>query len=172
MKFSENVKTFVTGALKHHNGLLRDNLRNSPEKKALLREGLKRHGICMWKIIVRDLRQNVATGGVCPPWHPKEFQKSQEPETKVPWRETLSVVDRYLKFENYSSASHSIHIRIGWDISLRYRGYKQMKVGFIQGLKRPRRRKILKTQEKRELGEQEGDLQISFYVSNLLFHFL
>ena len=58
MKFSENVKIATAGALKRHGGLLRDNLRNSPERKALLREKLKRCGVRMWKIIVRDPRQN------------------------------------------------------------------------------------------------------------------
>ena len=47
-KLEENMK---------FDGLLRDNLRNSPKKKAPLREGLKRHGVCMWKIIVGDSRQ-------------------------------------------------------------------------------------------------------------------
>ena len=58
MKFSENVKIATAGALKRHGGLLRDNLRNSPERKAPLWEGLKRRGIRMWKIIVGDSRQN------------------------------------------------------------------------------------------------------------------
>ena len=58
MKFSENVKIATAGALKRHGGLLRDNLRNSPERKAPLWEGLKRRGIRMWKIIVGDPRQN------------------------------------------------------------------------------------------------------------------
>ena len=94
MKFGENVKTSMTGALKHHGGLLCDNLRNSPERKVQRREGLKRCGARMWKIIVGDPRQNrhggrnlsasaaegiseilgtrdktVATGGACPPQH-------------------------------------------------------------------------------------------------------
>ena len=54
----ENVKTATTRALKRCDGLLRDNLHNSPKRKALLREGLKRRSVCMWKIIVRDSRQN------------------------------------------------------------------------------------------------------------------
>ena len=41
MKFDENVKTAMAGALKRRGGLLCDNLRNSPEMKASLREGLK-----------------------------------------------------------------------------------------------------------------------------------
>ena len=44
MKFGENVKTAMVGALKRHGGLLRDNLRNLPKRKALRREGLKRRG--------------------------------------------------------------------------------------------------------------------------------
>ena len=56
--FDKNVKTATLGALKRRDGLLHDNLRNSPEKKALPRERLKRRGVCMWKIIVRDSRQN------------------------------------------------------------------------------------------------------------------
>ena len=55
MKFGENVKTATTRALKRRGG---DNLRNSPERKALLQEGLKCHGVRMWKIIVGDPRQN------------------------------------------------------------------------------------------------------------------
>ena len=58
MKFDKNVKTAKMGALKRHDDLLRDNLRNSPEKKAPLQEWLKRRSVCMWKIIVGDLRQN------------------------------------------------------------------------------------------------------------------
>ena len=58
MKFSENVKTAKMGALKRHDDLLRDNLRNSPERKASLREELKCCGLRMWKIIVGDPRQN------------------------------------------------------------------------------------------------------------------
>ena len=58
MKFDENVKTAMAGALKRRGGLLCDNLRNSPKRKALLREGLKRHSVRMWKIIVGDSRQN------------------------------------------------------------------------------------------------------------------
>ena len=58
MTFDKNVKTATVGALKRRDGLLHDNLRNSPERKAPLREGLKRRDICMWKIIVGDLRQN------------------------------------------------------------------------------------------------------------------
>ena len=100
--------------------------------------------------------KTAAVGGACPSRHPNEFQKSWGPETKPPRWETLSAVARYLKFENYLSLSHSVQIRIRWDISLRYQGYKQTKVGFIQESWRPGRRKILKTQEKRELGEQEG----------------
>ena len=45
MKFGENVKTAMEGALKRRGGLLRDNLRNSPKKKAPLREELKRCGV-------------------------------------------------------------------------------------------------------------------------------
>ena len=56
--FDKNVKTATLGALKRRDGLLHDNLRNSPERKAPLREGLKRRSVCMWKIIVRDSRQN------------------------------------------------------------------------------------------------------------------
>ena len=58
MKFGENVKTATAGALKSRGGLLRDNLRNSPERKAPLKEGLKCHGVRMWEIIVGDPRQN------------------------------------------------------------------------------------------------------------------
>ena len=58
MKFDENVKTAMAGALKRRGGLLCDNLRNSPKRKALLREGLKRHSVRMWKIIVGNPRQN------------------------------------------------------------------------------------------------------------------
>ena len=58
MKFDKNVKTAMTGALKSRGGLLRDNLHNSPENKAPLREWLKRRSVCVWKIIVGDLRQN------------------------------------------------------------------------------------------------------------------
>ena len=58
MKFDENVKIATTGALKRGGGLLRDILCNSPERKAPLREGLKRHDVRMWKIIVEDMRQN------------------------------------------------------------------------------------------------------------------
>ena len=58
MKFGENVKTAMEEALKRRGGLLRDNLRNSPKKKAPLREELKRCGVWMWKIIVGDPRQN------------------------------------------------------------------------------------------------------------------
>ena len=58
MKFGENVKTAMTGALKHRDSLLRDNLHNSPKRKALLREGLKHRDVRMWKIIVGDPRQN------------------------------------------------------------------------------------------------------------------
>ena len=36
MKFGENVKTAMTGALKHRDNLLRDNLHNSPKGKAPL----------------------------------------------------------------------------------------------------------------------------------------
>ena len=160
--------------------LLGDNLRNSPERKAPLREGLKR--CCRKDISVatytcgksqlgtRD--KIVVAEGVCPSWCSKEFQKSWAPETKAPRQETLSAVAQYLNFENYSPLSHSIQIRIRWDVSLRYWGYKQMKVWFIWGSWRPGRRRILKTQEKRELGEQEGDLQIFFYFSGLFFLFL
>ena len=160
--------------------LLGDNLRNSPERKAPLREGLKR--CCRKDISVatytcgksqlgtRD--KIVVAEGVCPPRCSKEFQKSWEPETKAPRRETLSAATRCLKFENYLSLSHSVQIRIRWDVSLRYWGYKQTKVGFIWGSGRPRRRRILKTQEKRELGKQEEDFQISFYFSGLFFPFL
>ena len=56
MKFGENVKTAMAGALKRHGGLFRDNLCNLPKRKALRREGLKRHGARMWKIIVGDSR--------------------------------------------------------------------------------------------------------------------
>ena len=56
MKFGENVKTAMAGALKRHGGLLRDNLRNLPKRKALRREGLKHRGARMWKIIVGDSR--------------------------------------------------------------------------------------------------------------------
>ena len=58
MKFGKNVKTATAGALKRRDSLLRDNLCNSPERKASLWEGLKRHGVRMWKIIVEDPRQN------------------------------------------------------------------------------------------------------------------
>uniref|UniRef100_F6HT66 Uncharacterized protein n=1 Tax=Vitis vinifera TaxID=29760 RepID=F6HT66_VITVI len=54
----ENMKTATTRALKRRDDLLRDNLHNSPERKALLREGLKRRDVRMWKIIVGDPRQN------------------------------------------------------------------------------------------------------------------
>ena len=94
MNFGENVKIAAAGALKRRSGLFRDNLRNSPERKVQRREGLKRCGARMWKIIVGDPRQNrhggrnlsasaaegiseilgtrdktVATGGACPPQH-------------------------------------------------------------------------------------------------------
>ena len=58
MNFGENVKIAAAGALKRRSGLFRDNLRNSPERKALLREKLKRRGVLMWKITVGDPRQN------------------------------------------------------------------------------------------------------------------
>ena len=58
MKFGENVRTTMAGALKHRGSLLRDNLRNLPERKALRWEGLKCRDACMWKIIVGDPRQN------------------------------------------------------------------------------------------------------------------
>ena len=90
MKFGENVKTATTRALKRRGGLVRDNLHNSPKRKALLRERLKRRDVRMWKIIVGDPRQTIAAGGACPPRHSKEFQKYWEPETKAPQRETLS----------------------------------------------------------------------------------
>ena len=56
-KLEENMK---------FDGLLRDNLRNSPEKKAPLLEGLKRHGVRMWKIIVGTRDKTVAVGEACP----------------------------------------------------------------------------------------------------------
>ena len=58
MKFGENVKTATTRALKHHDGPLRDNLSDLPERKTPRREGLKHHGTRIWKIIVEDPRQN------------------------------------------------------------------------------------------------------------------
>ena len=61
MTFGENVKTAAAGALKRRNGLLRDNLHNSPKRKALLREKLKHRGVRMWKITVGDPRQNHCT---------------------------------------------------------------------------------------------------------------
>ena len=62
MKFSENVKTAMTGALKRCGCPLCDNLSDLPERKALWQEGLKRCGTCMWKIIVGDPRQNCRSG--------------------------------------------------------------------------------------------------------------
>ena len=47
-----------------------------------------------------------------PPWCPKEFHKSSGPKTKVSWREALSAVVRYLKFENYLFLSHLVQIQI------------------------------------------------------------
>ena len=58
MKFGENVRIAMVGALKHHGSLLRDNLRNLPKRKALRWEGLKCHDARMWKIIAGDPRQN------------------------------------------------------------------------------------------------------------------
>ena len=58
----ENVKTATTRALKRRGDLLRDNLHNSPERKALLQEGLKHRDVRMWKIIVGDPRQNRRDG--------------------------------------------------------------------------------------------------------------
>ena len=58
MKFDENVETATAGALKCCGGSLCDNLSDLHERKAPQREGLKRRDICMWKIIVGDLRQN------------------------------------------------------------------------------------------------------------------
>ena len=62
MKFGENVKTAMTGALKHHGGLLRDNLRNSLKRKVQRRERLKRRGARTLKIIGGDPRQNCHDG--------------------------------------------------------------------------------------------------------------
>ena len=62
MKFGENERTAMAGALKCRGGLLRDNLCNLPKRKALRQEGLKHRGARMWKIIVGDLRQNCCGG--------------------------------------------------------------------------------------------------------------
>ena len=62
MKIGENVKTAMTGALKHHGGLLRDNLRNSLKRKVQRRERLKRRGARTLKIIGGDPRQNCHDG--------------------------------------------------------------------------------------------------------------
>ena len=129
MKFGENVRTTMAGALKHRGSLLRDNLRNLPERKALRWEGLKCRDACMWKIIVGDPRQNRCGRRNLSAWCPKEFQKSSGPETKALRWEALSATTQYLKFENYSFLSHSIQIRIRWNVSLRHQGYKQRKVG-------------------------------------------
>ena len=47
MKFGENVKTTTVGALMCCGGLLCDKLRNSPERKAPLQEGVKLRGVRM-----------------------------------------------------------------------------------------------------------------------------
>ena len=104
----ENMKTATTRALKRRDDLLRDNLHNSPERKALLREGLKRRDVRMWKIIVGDPRQN------CRDWRSlsttvlEGILEILGTETKAPRWETLSAAARYLKFENYLSLSHSV----------------------------------------------------------------
>ena len=110
MTFDKNVKTATVGALKRRDGLLHDNLCNSPERKASLWERLKRRGIWMWKIIVGNPRQNRRGWRSLSVVVLKEFQKSWELETKAPRWETLSAATQYLKFENYSSLSHYVHI--------------------------------------------------------------
>ena len=118
------MKIATVRALKHRSGPLPDNLSDLLERKAPRREGLKRRNARMWKIIVGDPRQN------CCDWRSlsttvlEGISEILGTETKAPRWETLSTEARYLKFENYSSLSHSVQIRIRWDISLRYWGYK------------------------------------------------
>ena len=99
MTFGENVKTAAAGALKRRSGLLRDNLRNSPKRKALLREKLKRCGVRMWKITVGDPRQNHCSWRSLSAVAPEGISEILGPETKPPRWETLSTAARYLKFE-------------------------------------------------------------------------
>ena len=90
MKFGENVRTTMAGALKHRGSLLRDNLRNLPERKALRWEGLKCRDACMWKIIVGESRLNYRDRRNLVVVTPEGI--SSGPETKAPWREALSTV--------------------------------------------------------------------------------
>ena len=108
MKFSENVKTATVGVLKRCGGLLHDNLHNSPERKAPLWEGLKCRTVHMWKIIVGDPRQNRRGWRSLSAATLKGISEILGTETKAPRWETLSAATRYLKFENYSSLSHSV----------------------------------------------------------------
>ena len=56
MKFGENVKTAIVGALKCRSGPLCDNLSDLLERKMPQQEGLKCRGARIWKITVGDAR--------------------------------------------------------------------------------------------------------------------
>ena len=97
----ENVKTATTRALKRRDGLLRDNLHNSLERKEPLWEGLKRRSVHMWKIIDGNPRQNRCGWRSLSAATLEGISEILGTETKSPRWETLSVATRYLKFESY-----------------------------------------------------------------------
>ena len=90
MKFGENVKTAMVGALKRRSGPLHDNLSDLPERKAPQREGHKHRGAHMWKIIVGESRLNCRDRRNLVVVTPEGI--SSGPETKASWREALSTV--------------------------------------------------------------------------------